>query len=97
MSGSPIQVAFGIRVRELRKAKGYSQEAFAGRANLDRGAYGKIERGDINVGLITMTRIATALELTLSQLLATLELQPEEVRSLPRSRRGPRPIGGHKD
>lgn len=95
MSAPSVQIAFGSRVRELRKAKRYSQEAFAAHANLDRGAYGKLERGDINVGLLTMARIAVALDLTLSQLLASVELCPEEIQSLPRSRRGPQPVGGH--
>ena len=97
MSAPSVQIAFGSRVRELRKARRYSQEAFAARANLDRGAYGKLERGDINVGLLTMARIAVALDLTLSQLLAAVELYPEEIQSLPRSRRGPQPIGGYRD
>ena len=96
MLSPPVQIAFGTRVRELRKAKRFSQEAFAAHANLDRGAYGKLERGDINVGLLTMARIAVALDLTLSQLLETVELQPEEIQSLPRSRRGPAPVGGRR-
>ena len=72
-----IQRAFGTRVRKLRSARGFSQEAFAAHANLDRGAYGKIERGDINVGIITVARIAVALDLTLSQLLEDFTLRAD--------------------
>lgn len=94
--GSSIQLAFGSRVRELRKAQGYSQEAFAALANLDRGAFGKVERGEINVGLISMARIAVALGLTLSTLLENVELDSGEIKALPRSERGPKPLSARR-
>lgn len=94
MNYPSIQGAFGQRVRDLRKGKGYSQEAFAARANIDRGFFGKLERGEINTGLISMARIAVALEISLSDLLDGLPLDAKEIRALPRAARGPRPIGG---
>lgn len=95
VSPPSIQGAFGKRVRELRNVRGFSQEAFAARANLDRGAYGKIERGEINVGLITIARIAVALDLTLSQLLSDMDICAEEILALPRSKRGPKGTSMH--
>jgi transcriptional regulator with XRE-family HTH domain len=92
MSAPSIQRLFGVRVRELRSSQGFSQEAFAARANLDRGAYGKIERGEINVGIITIARIAVALNLTLSQLLGEIDLCVNEITALPRLRRGPQAL-----
>lgn len=89
-----FQLAFGNRVRALRKARGYSQEVFAAHANLDRSAYGKLERGEINVGFATLARMAVALQLTLSELLEGIELDAAEVQALPRSQRGPQPIEG---
>ena len=88
-----IQVQFGKRVRALRKAKGHSQEAFAALANIDRGAYGKLERGENNVGLISIARIAVALQMSLPELMQTLQIVPEEIKAIPRLARGPKPIG----
>ena len=93
MAGPSIQVKFGKRVRALREAKGHSQEAFAALANIDRGAFGKLERGEINAGLISLARIAVALEIGLPELLQTVEIDPEAIKAIPRSSRGPKPIG----
>jgi transcriptional regulator with XRE-family HTH domain len=88
-----IQVRLGKRVRALRTAKGHSQETFAGLANIDRSAYGKLERGETCAGLISLARIALALEIELSELLRTVEIDLEEIKAIPRSARGPKPIG----
>lgn len=60
---------FGQRVRELRKDAGYSQEGFAAVCELDRTYMGGIERGERNLALRNIERIATTLGLTLSELL----------------------------
>jgi DNA-binding XRE family transcriptional regulator len=93
MATPSIQVQFGKRVRALREAKGHSQEAFAALANIDRGAFGKLERGEINAGLISLARIAVALEIGLPELLQTVEIDPDAIKAIPRSARGPKPIG----
>lgn len=56
------RVAFGNRVRELRAARGLSQEAFAHVADLDRTYVSGIERGHRNVSLDNIVRLAEALE-----------------------------------
>ena len=62
-------VRFGKRVRELRTEKGFSsQEAFADKCGLDRTYIGGIERGERNVSLINVAKIAKALGMSLSQL-----------------------------
>lgn len=53
--------AFGKRLHELRKLKGYSQEQLADRANLHRTYIGAIERGEQNVSLDNIAKIAKAL------------------------------------
>ncbi|HYE28855.1 MAG TPA: helix-turn-helix transcriptional regulator [Allosphingosinicella sp.] len=53
---------FGARVRALRKARGLSQEALALNCDLDRSYVGGIERGERNIGLINVHRLAEALE-----------------------------------
>lgn len=59
---------FGKRLRELRKAQGYSQEGFALTVELDRTYIGGIERGERNPGLKTILRIAEALKVPPSDL-----------------------------
>lgn len=67
-----ILLRFGARVRELRKSKGYSQEAFAAHCELDRTYMGGIERGERNVALRNIQAIAKALDMTVSQLMKDL-------------------------
>jgi transcriptional regulator with XRE-family HTH domain len=64
-----ILLRFGARVRELRKSKNYSQDAFAARCQLDRTYIGGIERGERNVALRNIEAIAKALDMTVSQLM----------------------------
>jgi transcriptional regulator with XRE-family HTH domain len=52
---------FGKRLRELRKAKGLSQEALAVSCGLDRTYIGGIERGERNVSLLNIRKISKAL------------------------------------
>lgn len=60
---------FGRRVRELRSDQGYSQESFADLCELDRTYIGGIERGERNVALRNIERIAEALGITLAELM----------------------------
>ncbi len=52
---------FGARLREIRKAQKLSQEKVALKAGIDRSYLGMIERGESNVSLINIHRIAAAL------------------------------------
>jgi transcriptional regulator with XRE-family HTH domain len=61
-------VRFGARLRRLRKAIKLSQEKVALRAGIDRSYYGGIERGENNVALINIVRIAGALEVEAAEL-----------------------------
>lgn len=67
-----ILLQFGQRVRELRKQAGFSQEAFADECGLDRTYMGGIERGERNVALRNIHRIAQALGVSLSTLMEGL-------------------------
>ncbi len=66
---SEVLIRFGKRVRELRTAKGFSQEAFADQCGLDRTYMGGIERGKRNVSLRNINRIAKGLGVSLSELM----------------------------
>lgn len=61
--------AFGTRVRELRREQGLSQEDLADRADLHRTYVGSIERGERNVALLNIHRLARALGVTARDLL----------------------------
>lgn len=63
-------VAFGAAVRARRKAIGLSQEALADLAEIDRSHMGKIERGERNVSLMNIIRIARAVGVRPSDLLS---------------------------
>ncbi|MBL0273594.1 MAG: helix-turn-helix transcriptional regulator [Chitinophagaceae bacterium] len=53
---------FGNRLRELRKAKGISQEALAGETGFELSQIGRIERGEINTSISHVASIAKALK-----------------------------------
>jgi len=72
MANSDILLKFGERVRELRKAQGYSQEDFAYACDLDRSYMGGIERGHRNVALRNIERIAETLGISLAELMKGL-------------------------
>ncbi|MBF6558859.1 MAG: helix-turn-helix transcriptional regulator [Candidatus Binataceae bacterium] len=67
-SVSNIKIHFGTRIRELRKERGLSQEAFADVCGLDRTYIGGIERGERNVSLTNISKIAAALNISASEL-----------------------------
>lgn len=54
---------FGARVRALRRAAGYSQEAFALEVGLDRTYMGGVERGERNLALLNVRKIAAGLKI----------------------------------
>ena len=61
MSKQNVLKEFGARIRNERKAQGFSQEGFAHVANLDRSYYGSIERGERNITFYTICEIAEKL------------------------------------
>lgn len=60
MSQTELQ-RFGARVRKERERLGISQEELADRAGVHRTYMGGVERGERNVGLLNLLRIARAL------------------------------------
>jgi transcriptional regulator with XRE-family HTH domain len=52
----------GNQIRSLRKIKGLSQEKLAHMAEIDRSYMGSIERGERNISLLTIIKIAKCLE-----------------------------------
>jgi transcriptional regulator with XRE-family HTH domain len=51
-----------------------SQEKLALLSEVDRSYVGRVERGDNNVALITLAKLATALEMTVAELMLEAQL-----------------------
>jgi transcriptional regulator with XRE-family HTH domain len=73
-SGLPELVSLGVVIRDLRLKLGLSQEAFADEVGIDRSYIGGIERGEHNVALVNLLKIAAALDITLAQLIQKAKL-----------------------
>lgn len=63
-----ILVTFGENVRAKRKLKNISQEALADLACLDRSYIGGVERGERNISLENIQKIAMALRISIKDL-----------------------------
>ncbi|KRG32577.1 XRE family transcriptional regulator [Psychrobacter sp. P11F6] len=61
-------IAFGKRVREVRRNKGISQEKLAELAGIDRSYMGNIERGEKNITLKKAYEICEALGVDINDL-----------------------------
>lgn len=75
---SPAHAAFGAALRELRKERGIAQEAMALKAGLNRGYYGDVERGERNIALANILKLAAALEIPASQIFLRAERRLRE-------------------
>ncbi len=63
---------FGEKVREERLKRGLSQEELAAKAGVHRTYIGMIERGEKNITLSNIKKVAEALDLKIEQLLINL-------------------------
>jgi transcriptional regulator with XRE-family HTH domain len=63
---------FGKALRALREARGYSQEELAERAGLHRNYVGGVERGERNVALENIVKLAGALSVRTRDLFDSL-------------------------
>ncbi|MBA7617822.1 HTH-type transcriptional regulator DdrOC [subsurface metagenome] len=66
---SNINKEVGFRIREVRQERGLSQEKLAALADLHRAYIGQIERGEKNIGLKNLEKIAKALNVNIKDLL----------------------------
>jgi transcriptional regulator with XRE-family HTH domain len=63
----------GRAVRRLRTDAGYSQESFADACHLHRTYIGSVERGEVNISVDNLERIAHTLRIPVSRLFAEAE------------------------
>jgi transcriptional regulator with XRE-family HTH domain len=76
MQKDDIRTRFGARVRQLRMERGWSQEAFADLAKLHRTYIGSIERGEQNISLANIERVAATLGISLAELFGPFKEKP---------------------
>ena len=70
MAPRSVKSRFGSTLRKLRDERGYSQEKLAERAGLHRNYIGGVERGERNVGLENIVKLAKALSVPPKELFA---------------------------
>ncbi|HEX5853948.1 MAG TPA: helix-turn-helix transcriptional regulator [Solirubrobacteraceae bacterium] len=68
-SKTAVNEAIGRTIRAARKEQGFTQEAFALKAGIDRSYMGAIERGEFNLTVETLLKITTGLSMSASELL----------------------------
>ena len=66
---SEVSLRFGEKLRKLRKERGISQEELAARAGLHRTYVSSVERGERNVSLETIDKLARGLGLPMGDLM----------------------------
>lgn len=71
-SGRPQKL--GAAIRAARLARAVSQETLADAAGIDRSHMGKIERGERNVTLLNIGRVADALEMSITALMEAAKI-----------------------
>ena len=58
--GSPDRNRFGMRIRQLRLARGWTQDELAEQTGLHATYVGSVERGERNLGFDNLLKIARA-------------------------------------
>ncbi len=73
MKKSPLATQVGDALRARRQAMSLSQDDFADRIHMHRAYYSAIERGEKNITLATLHRVAAGLGVSMSKLLADVD------------------------
>lgn len=67
-AGIPVLVRLGRSIKAIRESKGLSQESVALASGIDRSYFGGVERGEHNVAVVNLERIAKALDVSIGDL-----------------------------
>jgi len=74
MRKHPHLLLLGKHIRKLRRSNGFSQESFAGECGLDRSYYGGVERGERNIAVLNLIKIAVVLGVEVGELIPGIKL-----------------------
>jgi transcriptional regulator with XRE-family HTH domain len=77
----PVAGAFGERLRAARKGRGWSLERLGEESGLHWTYVGSVERGERNVSLVNIVRLAVALDLDPGELVRGLTVTSPSARS----------------
>ena len=72
----------GLRIRNLRKARGMTQDAVAEKAGLNAKYYAQTERAGSNLTLDTIAHIAKALDVSVAEIFEVQEDHPDDDRKV---------------
>jgi transcriptional regulator with XRE-family HTH domain len=68
-----IQIKFGLIIKQLRIEKGLSQEKLALAADIDRTYISDIEKGNRNVSIVMIERLANYFQISINELFKKVE------------------------
>jgi len=68
-STNALLATIGANLRALRRERGLSQEALADLADIDRSYMSGVERGLRNISVLNLSRLASALDVSLIELI----------------------------
>lgn len=71
---SALSIAFGAKLRSIRKTRGFSQDGLALAAGVDRSYMGRVERGEVNITLERLYRFAQTLNCSPKDLLPDVDI-----------------------
>jgi len=74
------RILFGLRLAQLRRERGWSQETLSLESGVARSYLGGVERGKRNISLVNICRLAATLELPPSMLLDFAPVIPRSKR-----------------
>ncbi len=73
MQREELQRRLGVRLRELRKKRGWTQDVFADKSGFHRAQVGAFERGEMNITLATLLLLSQTLGVKIVDLFRGLE------------------------
>lgn len=74
-----LKLRVGMRIKDLRISRGFSQEQFALEIHMDRSYFASIEVGKRNVTLLNLAKIANGLSISLSELFDGIEINESDL------------------
>ena len=70
----PTLIQLGSAIRRARIERGIAQEKLALIAEVDRSYVGRVERGDNNIAILTLEKLAHAMEMTITELIVLAKI-----------------------